>query len=89
MEDGVSSVEMRHLRETSYCKWNFEIVQIQVDTSLDLQFTQNREARVSGNGKIVEQIVGKIYNCVIYNVGEHAGHISEEVVTKIFEIHNI
>ena len=42
---------------------------------------QNREAEVSGNDKIVEEIIGKIYRCVVYNVREHAGHISEEVVT--------
>ena len=48
-----------------------------------------REAGVGGNGKIGEQIVGKIYNFVVYNVGGHAGHISEEVVTKISETHTI
>jgi hypothetical protein len=50
---------------------------------------QNREAEVSGNCKIVEEIVGKIYSCEVYNVGEHACHISEEVVTQISETHNI
>jgi hypothetical protein len=50
---------------------------------------QNREAEVSGKDKIVEEIVGKIYSCVVYNVGEHASHISEEVVTQISETHNI
>ena len=54
-----------------------------------LQINQIRETGVSGNGKIAEQIVGKIYSHVVYNVGEHAGHISEEVVTKISETHNI
>ena len=60
-----------------------------MDTPLDLQFTQIWEAGVSGNGKIAEAIVGKIYYIVSYNVGGHAGHISEEVVTKIPETHNI
>ena len=67
--------------------WNNK--KIQVDIMLDLQFTQKREAVVSINGKIVEAIVGKIYNFVLYNVGGHARHISEEVVTKIPETHNI
>ena len=80
---------MRYSNETSCCKWNFETKQIQVDIPLDLHFTQNWEAGVSGNDKIVEQIVGKIYSFVVYNVGEHVGHIGEEVVTKISETHNI
>ena len=67
----------------------FERQKIQVDTPLDLQFTQIQEAGISGNGKIAEAIVGKIYNIVAYNVGGHAGHTSEEVVTKIPETHNI
>jgi hypothetical protein len=89
LEDGVSSVEMRQWDETSCYKWNCETWQIQIDTLLDLQKLQNREAEVSGNCKIVEEIVGKIYSCEVYNVGEHARHISEEVVTKISETHNI
>ena len=60
-----------------------------MDTPSDLQFKQFREAGVSGNGKTAEAIVGKIYNIVVYNVGGHARHITEEVVTKIPETHNI
>ena len=56
---------------------------------MDLHFVQIWEAGVRGNGKIAEEIVGEIYNCVVYNVGGHARHISEGVVTKISEIHNI
>ena len=56
-----------------------------MDTPLDLQFTQMREAGVSGNGKIAETIVGKIYNIVACNIGGHAGHIGEKIVTKISE----
>ena len=56
---------------------------------MDLHFRQIGEAGVSGNGKIVEEIVGKIYSCVVYNVSGHARHISEGVVTKISETHNI
>ena len=67
----------------------FERQKIQVDTPVDLQFTQIREAGISGNDKIAEAIVGKIYNLVVYNIGGHAGHTSEEVVTKIPETHNI
>ena len=67
----------------------FERQKIQVDTPVDLQFTQIREAGISGNGKIAEAIVGKIYSIVAYKVSGHAGHSSEEVVTKIPETHNI
>ena len=56
---------------------------------MDLQFKQIRKAVVSGNGKIAEAIVRKIYNIVAYNVGGHADHIGEEIVTKIPETHNI
>ena len=66
--------------------WNKKI---QVDTPLDLQFAQIREAGVSGNGKIAEAIVGKIYDKIDYNIGGHAGHIGEEIVTKIPKTHNI
>ena len=81
-------MKIRRAYQTSYSKCNSETKQLQVDTLLDLQLTYIREAGVSWNGKIAKAIVWKIYNIVIYNVGGHAGHIVEEIVTKISETHN-
>ena len=39
--------------------------------------------------KLLNKLLERSIYCIIYNVGGHAGHIGEEVVTKISETHNI